>query len=119
MTVLKLYRSVCMDKETYNQDFIHWDRVDKHALCDAMDNILGEAARKGDSIEHVADVVEALYEQYPGLKEYKEERFRAACLGSTVFGSYLSDTEVHCMPIECHTQAKAIEDNKEEIDENN
>ena len=46
MTLLKFCRGVCMDKETYNQNFIHWDRVDKDALCDAMDNILGEAARK-------------------------------------------------------------------------
>ena len=29
--------------------------MDKHALCDAMDNVLREAARKGDSIQHVAD----------------------------------------------------------------
>lgn len=108
-----------MDKETYNQNFIHWDKVDKDALCDAMDNILSEAARKGDSIQHVAEIVKALYEQYPGLKEYKEERFRAARPDSTVFDSYMPYTEVHCMPVGYHTQAKAIEDNKEEIDENN
>ena len=59
-----------------------------------MDNVLREAATKGDSIQHVADVVKALYEQYPGLKEYKEERFRAACLRSTVFGAYMPGTEV-------------------------
>lgn len=35
-----------MDKETYNQNFIHWDRVDKDALCDAMGNILGKLLEK-------------------------------------------------------------------------
>ena len=40
------------------------------------------------------DVVKALYEQYPGLKEYKEERFRVACPGSTMFDAYMPDTEV-------------------------
>lgn len=51
-----------MDKETHNHDFVYWDRVDKHALCDAMDNLIEEVARKGDSIQHLADVVKALYE---------------------------------------------------------
>lgn len=98
-----------MDKETYNQDFIHWDRVDKDALCDAMDNILGEAAKKGDSIQHVADVVKALYEQYPGLEEYKAERFKQACLSGEVFGPYMPIPEVECLPYPDTTIAKAID----------
>lgn len=107
-----------MDKETYNQDFIHWGRVDKDALCDAMDNILGEAARKGDSFQHINEVIESLYETYPGLEEYKAERFKQACPSGTVFGPYMPDTEVYRMPVHCPTQAKAIEDNKEEYNEN-
>lgn len=99
-------------------NFVNWNKRDKDNLCDDMDSVLGEAARKGDSIQHVADVVKALYEQYPGLKEYKEERFRVACPGSTVFGPYMPDTEIDCMPVGYYTQTKAIEDNKEKDNEN-
>lgn len=98
-----------MDKETYNQDFIHWSKVKKDALCDAMDNILGEAARKGDSIQHVADVVKALYEQYPGLEEYKAERFKQACPSGEVYGPYMPIPEVECLPYPDTTIAKAID----------
>lgn len=108
-----------MDKETYNQNFIHWDRVDKDALCDAMDNILGEAARKGDSIQHVADVVKALYEQFPGLKEYREERFQQACPSGEVFELYMPIPEVECLSYPDTTIAKAIDDTREPINYSN
>ena len=49
MILSRYYRSVYMDKETHNQNFIHWDKADKAALCDAVDNVLREAAKKGDS----------------------------------------------------------------------
>ena len=62
------------DKHLEPSDFLNWDKGDKDSLCDAMDEILGESARKGDSIQHVADVVKSLYEQYPGLEEYKWQR---------------------------------------------
>lgn len=107
-----------MDKEICDQDFIHWSKVKKDALCDAMDNILGEAARKGDSIQHVAEAVKALYEQFPGLKEYREERFKQACPSGEVFGPYIPIPEVECLPYLDTTIAKAIDDNKEEGDEN-
>lgn len=47
-----------------------------------------------------------------------ERAFTMTCPGSTVFGSYMSDTEVHCMPVDYHMQAKAIDDGKEEDNEN-
>ena len=82
-----------------------------------MDNILGEAARKGDSIQHVADVVKTLYEQYPGLEEYKAERFKQACSSGGVFEPYIPIPEVECLPYPDTTIAKVID--KGEIDENN
>lgn len=108
-----------MDKETYNQDFIHWDRVDKDALCDAMDNILGEAARKGDSFQHINEVIESLYETYPGLEEYKAERFKQACPSGEVFGPYMPIPEVECLPYPDTTIAKAIDDTREPINYSN
>lgn len=98
-----------MDKEICDQDSIPWSKVKKDALCDAMDNILGEAARKGDSIHHVADVVKALYEQYPGLEEYKAERFKQACPSGEVYGPYMPIPEVECLPYPYTTIAKAID----------
>ena len=98
-----------MDKEICDQDFIYWSKVKKDALCDVMDSILGEAARKGDSIQHVADVVKALYEQYPGLEEYKAERFKQACPSGEVFGPYMPIPEVECLPYPDTTIAKAID----------
>lgn len=98
-----------MDKDTYNQNFIYWDKADKDALCDAMDNVLREAARKGDSIQHVADVVKALYEQYPGLEEYKAERFKQACPSGEVFGHYMPIPEVECLPCPDIAIAKTID----------
>lgn len=108
-----------MDKELIPSDFKKWSNSDKDKLCDAMDNILGEAARKGDSIQHVADVVKALYEQYPGLEEYKAERFKHACPSGEVFGSYMPGIpEVECLPYPDTPIAKAIEGNQEEGNEN-
>lgn len=98
-------------------NFVNWNKEDKDRMCDAMDNILGEAARKGDSILHVADVVKALYEQYPGLGEYKAERFKRACPSGEVFGPCMPVPEVECLPCPDTTIAKAID--KGEIDENN
>lgn len=65
-----------MDKETCNQNFIHWDKVDKDALRDAMNNVLGQAARKGDSWQHINEVIESSNKTYPRLKEYEAERFK-------------------------------------------
>lgn len=109
MILLKYYRSVCMDKETYNQNFIHWDKTDKDALCDDMDNILGEAARKGDSGQTIKEVIESLYRTYPGLKEYRVERFKQACPSGEVFGSYMPTPEVKCLPCPDTTIAKEID----------
>ena len=106
-----------MDKETCNQNFIHWDKVDKDALCDAMDNILGEAARKGDSWQTIKEVIESLYRTYPGLKEYRVERFKQACPSGEVFRPYIPIPEVECLPCPNPTIAKAID--KGETDENN
>lgn len=60
-----------MDKETYNQDFIHWDRVDKDALCDAMYNILGEAARKGIHFNILTKSLNPYMRRIQGLKNIK------------------------------------------------
>lgn len=76
-------------KKTYNRNFIYWDKVDKDALCDAMDNILGEAVKNGNSFQYISEVIQSLYETFPGLKEYKAERFKQACPSGEVFGPYM------------------------------
>ena len=76
MILSRYYRSVYMDKETHNQNFLHCDKVDKDALRDAMNNVLGEADRKGDSWQHINEVIESSYKTYPRLKEYEAERFK-------------------------------------------
>ena len=98
-----------MDKHTYNQNFIYWDKADKDALCDAMDNVLREAARKGDSWHHINEVIESLYKSYPGIIEYKAERFKQACPSGEVFGPYMPIPEVECLPCLDTTIAKAID----------
>lgn len=98
-----------MDKELIPSNFVDWEKADKDRLCDAMDNILGEAARKGDSWHHINEVIESLYETYPGLKEYKAERFKKACPSGEVFGPYMPITEVECLPCPDTTIAKAID----------
>lgn len=107
-----------MDKEPIPSNFVDWEKEDKDRLCDAMDNILGEAARKGDSWQHINEVIESLYETYPGLKEYKAERFKQACPSGEVFGPYLPIPEFECLPYPDTTIAKAIDD-KEEPNESN
>lgn len=107
-----------MDKDTYNQNFIHWDKADKDALCDAIDNVIGEAARNGDSWHRINEVIESLYKTYPGLKEYNAERFKQACPSGEVFGPYLPILELECLPYPDTTIAKAIDD-KEEPNESN
>lgn len=92
-----------------DHDFVHWGKVDKDALCDAMDNMPGEAARKGDSMQHVAHVVKTLYEQFPGLKEYREEKFKQACPSGEVYRPYMPIPEVECLPYPYTTIAKAVD----------
>lgn len=118
MTLLKLCRGVCMDKELIPSNFVNWEKGDKDRLCDAMDKVLREAARKGDSWHHINEVIESLYETYPGLKEYKAERFKQACPSGEVFGPYMSTPEFECLPCPDTTIAKAIDD-KEEPNESN
>lgn len=109
-----------MDKETYNQNFIHWDKVDKDALCDAMDNILGEAAKNDNSFQYISEVIQSLYETFPGLKEYKAGQFKEACPNGRIFECYMPDYEIDTNYIgySC-TCAKALDINKEEPDEDN
>lgn len=97
-------------------NFVNWNKEDKDKICDAMDSVLGEAARKGDSIQHVADVVKTLYETYPGLEEYKAERFKQVCPSGEVFGPYMPIPEVECSPYPDTTIAKAVDKETSMID---
>ena len=98
-----------MDKALIPSNFVNWEKGDKDRLCDAMDNVLREAARKGDSWHHINEVIESLYRTYPGLKEYRVERFKQACPSGEVFGPYMPVPEVECLPCPDTTIAKAID----------